>query len=181
MSEWLLSDLLHKIHTTGQLIDANNGLSADEFQNCIFSEDSGIDSALSNESLDSNTILSVPCHEESTDPSSLLLGSKYTDEERIQGINNALQWLKNELIQMKQNDKDLIKTMMDIRSNIAKVKIENEFGEDIIVVYYSENEVRHCDNNDEILKERRRLVSNEDFIPGNSNFFDKGKRATWTV
>ena len=70
-----------------------------EFKRYMAAEDSGIDSESSLVSSISEPDISQG---NLVDPCTFIMGETYSDRERIQGINHALSWIKDEL---KESDK----------------------------------------------------------------------------
>lgn len=145
-----------------------------EFKKYMTGEDSGIDSESSLVSSISGPDIS---QSNLVDPRTFIMGDTYSDRERIQGINNALSWIKDELKKIKESDKYLTKTMISIRSNIKSLKIGKTLIND--TGYNSDNEPFYKE--DKIRDGKRWLGANAKAFPTNSNYFDKGKRATWVI
>ena len=158
----------------------SKSMPANEFHICISSADSGIDSdtspnsstklANSIETLDEIIIVN---------PETFIRGKNATETERIDGINKSIDWLKEELTKMKSKDRELAKTMINIRSRIAEYKLELEKGEN---GYESDGDKnRSTDDNDNYEKETWKLVTTDGAFPTNGLYFENNKRATWAI
>ena len=145
-----------------------------EFKKYMAAEDSGIDSESSLVSSISEPDISQGSL---VDPCTFIMGDTYSDRERIQGINNALSWIKDELMKIKESDKYLTKTMISIRSNIKSLKIGKTLMND--TGYNSDNEPFYKEGKTGDVKGW--LGANAKSFPTSSNFFDSGKRATWVI
>ena len=145
-----------------------------EFKRYMAAEDSGIDSESSLVSSISEPDISQG---NLVDPCTFIMGDTYSDRERIQGINHALSWIKDELIKIKESDKYLTKTMISIRSNIKSLKIGKNLMND--TGYNSDNEPFYKE--DKTGDGKGCLRANVKSFPTSSKFFDSGKRATWVV
>ena len=149
-----------------------------EFQVCISSSDSGIDSDVSPVSSTNITTfkefhIDIEEDDEEVSPSSFLLGENVPEHDRIEGINKALSWIKDELIKMKITDRQLAKSMITIRSKIAEQKLHLEKICD--TGYDSDVDAPNNEN-----KARWKLLMNGGF-PASASCFDSNKRATWAI
>lgn len=164
-----------------------------EFQVYISSADSGIDSDASNSTTKLSSIESIEDEYPSVDPSSLLAGRNAPHEERVKGIDKALDWLRHELIKMKQTDKRLTKSFITMRSKIAEHKLLIESGVMVSVEkpIYCDN-VTTTDDCSAVMKQKKntrsnksnddwRLIAKDGAFPTNGLDFENNKRATWVI
>ena len=157
----------------------------EDFKQLISSEDSGIDSESSIASSISESDISLQIK---SDPRLFILGADYPVNQRVNGIDQALTWIKDELMKIKEQDKTLTKTMISIRSKIANIKLGRALGTSLIDKgYNSDGESKYstaenCGKTTEDHgKEKQWLISKENSFPIDSCFFDNGKRATWAI
>jgi len=145
---------------------------------CISSADSGIDSDASPNSSTklTNSIEDIE-GDDQISPHSFLLGEDADEKDRIEGINKAIVWVKDELVKMKIKDKQLTKTMITIRSKIAAHKLHIEKQD---TGYDSDLEYRKKEN-DQYLKERWKLIAKDGAFPTDGERFENNKRATWAI
>lgn len=145
---------------------------------CISSADSGIDSDTSPAA---STKLTNSIEDIETDlnicPKSFILGKNAAEGDRIDGINKAIGWIKDELIKMKSKDKQLTKIMITLRSQIAEQKLKLEkFDKG----YDSDSEATGKQDN-EYVKERWKLIAQDGAFPTDGMCFENNKRATWAI
>jgi len=162
-----------------------------EFQVYISSADSGIDSDASNSTTKLSSIESIEDEFPSVDPTSLLAGRNASHEERVEGIGKALDWLRHELVKMKQTDKRLTKTFITMRSKIAEHKLLIESGAFMPVekpIYCDGITTDDCTatiknrNNKKLNKnDDWRLIAKDGAFPANGLDFENNKRATWVI
>ena len=140
----------------------------------ISSADSGIDSDASPNS--TNSIEDIEA-EDVISPHSLLLGKDADEKDRIEGINKAIGWVKDELVKMKIKDKQLTKAMIIIRSKIAAQKLHLEKHD----TWHDPDSENRKQKNDQYLKERWKLIAKDGAFPTDGESFDNNKRATWAI
>ena len=153
----------------------SKSLQQKDFPQRTASEDSGFESDISSctSFMTINSTESISCLQK--DPEKLLLGPGYSLVERMNGVNNALNWLKHELEVMRNQDKNLMKQIISNRAKIAKYKqyIEgkNEQSEQCTFMLLESAAEKET---------RKRLNSYETF-PDDGSCFHNNKRATWCI
>ena len=118
---------------------------------------------------------------ESASPKSLPefnFGEKKTHKERMNNLQNALDWVRNELTEMKSQDKHLARTMIDLRSKIQQLKLDlescNDNGYDSDV----------CEPKEVELNTKARSptsILSCQHILNYGEAFENNKRATWAI
>ena len=108
------------------------------------------------------------------------LGAEQPHRTRMNNLQNALDWVKSELVEMKLQDKQLAKTMIDLRSKIQQTKIDfestaNDYGYDS-----DDGDDAECDNAKAKVKTPTSILSYH-FMGVNGDDFDQNKRATWAI
>ena len=156
-----------------------------EFNFFVTSSDSGIDSDTSPNSSTklANSIEAIDLEDIPIDPTSYILGKHAPDADRMDGIKQSLDWLRTELENMKLKDRELAKTMINIRSDIAKFKVELEKGD---TGYDSDSECSKSpttttSSDDNFVKENWKLVTSDCAFPADGSYFENNKRATWVI
>ena len=190
------------VFTTSSLIIAremtSKSLPATEFQVYISSADSGIDSSdsASNSTAKLNSSLESFNDDATTnvDPKTLLAGKRASHAERVEGIGKALDWLRAELIKMKETDKKLTKSFIKMRSKIAEHKEFFESGGLMAVEcqVLCDSTVDDCTS--EMIKKKAQqtsrnggggeewnLIARDGAFPTNGLNFENNKRATWVI
>ena len=105
-------------------------------------------------------------------------GAELPMKDRMNNLQDALGWIRDELTLMKTQDKQLAKTMIEIRSKIQKTKLEMEALRD--TGYDSDELETKGKKEDNVMNSQADITSLNDF-PVNGDNFDKNKRATWAV
>lgn len=158
----------------------SKSMPANEFQIYISSADSGIDS---DTSPNSSTKLANSIENIEPiiviNPETFILGKEASETDRIDGINKSINWLKDELANMKLKDRELAKTMITIRSKIAEYKVELEKRDNGYDSDVDKN--RSNDDSDNYVKETWKLVTTDGAFPANGLYFENNKRATWAI
>lgn len=164
----------------------SKSMPANEFNFFVTSSDSGIDSDTSPNSSTklANSLETIDADDVFVDPQSFLLGKAASDGDRIDGIKKSLDWLREELASMKLKDRELTKTMINIRSDIAAFKVELEKGD---TGYDSDSEcittttTTTTSPDDSFVKENWKLVTSDPAFPADGSYFENNKRATWVI
>ncbi|KAK3611263.1 hypothetical protein CHS0354_004907 [Potamilus streckersoni] len=78
--------------------------------------------------IESNSRVEKPTFSESPDAATHNSKETWT-EERINKINNALEWLRNELLAMRSQDQDLARQFLSIRHDIHQLKLQKSCEE----------------------------------------------------
>ncbi len=140
------------------------------------SSDSGLDSdVISIYSPSDDMFKSIAGHTETR----FQFGSDLPLKERMGNLQDALSWIRDELKIMKSQDKQLAKTMIEIRSKIQQTKLELELLRD---TGYDSDELDTAENSQEnISSNSQREVGNMSELKMNADNFEKSKRATWVV
>lgn len=159
-----------------------------DFERLISSEDSGIDSEISIASTDSCVLDDRQSQENGQ---KFLLGEMYSLEQRMKGISQAITWIKEELTQMKETDKKLIKQIISIRTDIVHLKQdteETEDGKNLTVPkksapigdsgYGSDRAYLAGGRTEEINEKNYILPEN---FPTSGHLFENNIRATWAI
>ena len=165
---------------------------ANEFNFFVTSSDSGIDSDTSPNS--STKLTSIETFDQPeihvddviVDPTSYLLGPQYSERDRTNGIKSALEWLRTELESMKLKDRELAKTMIKVRSDIAAFKVELEksdtgYDSDSECLGSPTNNTTQPSQDDSFVKENWKLVTSDSAFPADGSYFENNKRATWVI
>lgn len=76
-----------------------------------------------------------------------ILNDQHSTGDRIEGVNQALEWLKNELKSMKVQDRELARTMIHVRSQIQEVHKDLQCAHDKGYDSESENNNNAADTN----------------------------------
>lgn len=115
-------------------------------------------------------------------PRSFLLGNKAPEKERIDGITNALNWLRDELTKMKETDKQLTRTFITMRSKIAEHKIKMESSSPITDHgYYDTDSIDNQSQGKNKKLDQWNLICKDGAFPTNGLDFENNKRATWII
>lgn len=105
-------------------------------------------------------------------------GGNRTHKERMDNLQNALDWVRNELTEMKSQDKQLARTMIDLRSKIQQLKLDIESCNDN--GYDSDTEEpKESELNSEM--QRPTSIVNFQCLMVNGDAFENNKRATWAI
>ena len=109
----------------------------------------------------------------------------------MKGISQAITWIKEELTQMKETDKKLIKQIISIRTDIVHIKQdteETEDGKNLTVPkksapigdsgYGSDRAYLAGDRTEEINEKNYILPEN---FPTSGHLFENNIRATWAI
>lgn len=187
---------------TTRLEKCSKSLPPVEFQQCInAAEDSGIESDTSPVSSTKLTISLEDLNDETTtqqqqvDPRTFLLGKEASESDRIDGITNAINWLRHELLEMKETDKQLTRTFITMRSQITEQRryfesaSSSETNTTTDAGYYDTNSIDKNNSSKTSYqnptavkkKERWNLISTDGAFPTNGIDFENNKRATWII
>lgn len=159
-----------------------------DFERLISSEDSGIDSEISIASADSCVLND---RQSQDNGHKLLLGEMYSIEQRMKGISQAITWIKEELVKMRETDKKLTKQIIYIRTDIAHLKQNTEEMEDrqnltvpkesapIGDSGYGSDRAYLAGGRTEEINEKNYILP-ENF-PTSGHLFENNIRATWVI
>lgn len=116
-------------------------------------------------------------------PQSFLLGKGASDKERMDGITNALNWLRDELTKMKETDKRLTRTFITMRSQIAEHRVKLESPSPTTDYGYYDTDVidNQSDTKEKKKREQWNLICKDGAFPTNGIDFENNKRATWII
>ena len=104
-------------------------------------------------------------------------GEAKPHKERMNNLKSALDWVRNELKEMKSQDKHLARTMIDLRSRIQQMKLELEANQDI---GYDSDEGESSDSREKSTASSPTSLSEYNYFV-NGTDFEKNKRATWAI
>lgn len=105
-------------------------------------------------------------------------GSSRTHNERMNNLQNALDWVRKELTEMKSQDKHLARTMIDLRSKIQQLKLDFESCNDN---GYDSDADEPKDEDLKVETQGPSNVLNYQYLMLNGDDFENNKRATWAI
>ena len=104
------------------------------------------------------------------------LGHNISEGERIESVNKALSWLRTELKCMKLQDRELARTMIEIRARIQQVKLEIEQQKD---TGYNSDEAELSET--EQHEKKYLQLEKQTLTSSNNDSFQNNKRASWVI
>ena len=105
-------------------------------------------------------------------------GSSRTHKERMNNLQNALDWVRKELTEMKSQDRHLARTMIDLRSKIQQLKLDFESCKDN---GYDSDADEPKDGDLKVETQSPSSILNYQYMMLNGDDFENNKRATWAI
>ena len=106
-------------------------------------------------------------------------GSSRTHNERMNNLQNALDWVRSELTEMKSQDRHLARTMIDLRSKIQQLKLDFESYNDN--GYDSDADESKDEEDSDVVSQSATSILSFQYMIMNGGDFEKNKRATWAM